>query len=123
MSQGSETQRDWTQGEAAIVYQACPKCSSVWYFRRSFCPRCGSENPSLQRASGAGIVAAVSTVTRAPSGELRQYAPYCIILVDAAEGFRMMAQGDRSLAIGDSVMAGFVPFGAGLIPYFARHKS
>jgi hypothetical protein len=63
-------------------------------------------------------VAAVSLVTRAPSAELRQHAPYCIVLIDAEEGFRMMAQGDKSLAMGDRVAAGFEPFAGRIVPYF-----
>ena len=35
------TVRDWTQGAEGIAYQACPACSAVWYFHRTFCPRCG----------------------------------------------------------------------------------
>jgi uncharacterized OB-fold protein len=49
---------------------------------------------------------------------LRQYAPYCIVLVDAEEGFRMMAQGDKSLAVGDPVTASFEPFAGRIVPCF-----
>ena len=46
--------------------------------------------------------------------------PYTIVLVDAKEGFRMMAHGDRDLAIGDPVTARFVPFAGGVVPYFEK---
>lgn len=111
---------DWTMGEPALTFQTCPECRAVWYFRRDFCLRCGRTHPSTQHASGRGVVAARTIVTRAPSAELRQYAPYAIVLVDAAEGFRLMAQGDRTLAIGDRVTARFVRFGDRLIPHFER---
>ena len=123
MSPSSEPPRDWTQGEAAILFQACPKCQNVWYFRRAFCPQCGSNEPNLERACGRGTVAAASIVYRAPSAELRSYVPYCIVLIDAEEGFRMMAQGERSLAIGDKVSAQFVPFGQTMVPHFERAAS
>jgi uncharacterized OB-fold protein len=48
--------------------------------------------------------------------------PYHIILVDAAEGFRMMAHGDHELAIGDKVTARFERFAGRLVPYFAKSK-
>jgi uncharacterized protein len=48
--------------------------------------------------------------------------PYNIVLVDTAEGFRMMAHGDNALAIGDRVNARFVPFAGRLVPYFAKSK-
>jgi uncharacterized OB-fold protein len=118
MSEAGGDMRDWTEGEAAILYQRCGRCRHVWYFHREFCPRCGDKGPERLRASGRGTVAAVSLVARAPSAELRQYAPYCIVLVDAEEGFRMMAQGDKSLALGDRVVASFVPFAGRTVPYF-----
>jgi uncharacterized OB-fold protein len=48
--------------------------------------------------------------------------PYNIVLVDTAEGFRMMAHGKRDLAIGDRVNARFAPFAGRLVPYFERLK-
>jgi uncharacterized protein len=114
--------RDWTAGEAAILFQACAACRTVWYFRRSFCPHCGSPEPNAERASGRGTVAAATIVHRAPSPALRAFAPYCIVLVDAEEGFRMMARGDRLLAVGDRVSVRFIPFGDGIVPYFERYE-
>jgi hypothetical protein len=51
---------------------------------------------------------------------LRPHAPYTILLVDAAEGYRLMAHGEGDLAIGDPVTAHFAPFGEGLIPVFRK---
>jgi uncharacterized OB-fold protein len=75
------------------------------------------------RASGEGTVYATSLVCRAATPELRSHIPYNIVLVDTAEGFRMMAHGDHDLAIGDSVIAQFTPFAGRLVPYFARKKA
>jgi hypothetical protein len=49
--------------------------------------------------------------------------PYNIVLVDTAEGFRMMAHGDNDLAIGDPVTARYARFTGRLVPYFERKKS
>ena len=57
-------------------------------------------------------------MTRAPSEDLRALAPYLIVLVDAEEGFRMMAHGDKELKIGDPVTVRFVRFADRLLPYF-----
>jgi hypothetical protein len=46
--------------------------------------------------------------------------PYNIVLVDAAEGFRMMAHGEANLAIGDRVTARFAEFAGRLVPYFEK---
>ena len=109
---------DWTRGGAGIAYQTCASCKSVWYFRRGFCPACGDGNPVTRQASGAGTVHARTSVARAPTEELRAHAPYLIVLVDADEGFRLMAHGDPTLQIGDRVRARFVDLAGKKIPYF-----
>jgi uncharacterized OB-fold protein len=111
---------DWTTGAEAIVYQSCAACGSLQYFRRSFCAVCGEPDPIEQRASGEGVVYATSLVCRAATPETRAHVPYNIVLIDTAEGFRMMAHGDNDLAIGDRVTARFAPFAGHLVPYFTR---
>jgi len=119
---GAQGIDDWTTGEQAIVYQSCAACGAAQYFRRSFCAACGAPNPATHRASGAGVVFATSLVVRAATPEARAHVPYNIVLVDAAEGFRMMAHGERDLKIGDRVSADFRRFTDRLIPYFTRTK-
>jgi uncharacterized protein len=72
------------------------------------------------RASGEGIVYATSLVCRAATPETKAHVPYNIVLVDAVEGFRMMAHGEADLAIGDRVTARFVPFAGRLVPCFVK---
>jgi uncharacterized OB-fold protein len=116
----SEKFADWTTGAEAIVYQSCGACGRLQYFRRSFCAACGAPDPVEKRASGAGIVYAATLVCRAATPETRAHVPYNIVLVDTAEGFRMMAHGDHELAIGDRVTARFVPFAGRMVPYFEK---
>jgi uncharacterized OB-fold protein len=111
---------DWTTGERAIVFQACSVCRHVWYFRRSFCPACGSGEVVAQTALGEGAVFAISVVTRAATAEARAHVPYAVVLVDAKEGFRMMGHGELSLKIGDRVTARFEPFTGHIVPYFVK---
>ncbi|THD70913.1 MAG: DNA-binding protein [Bradyrhizobium sp.] len=115
--------KDWTAGAEAIVYQSCPACDARQYFRRSFCCSCGAPDPVEKLAGGEGVIYATSLVCRAATPEARAHIPYNIVLVDAAEGFRMMAHGDNDLLIGDRVTARFVPFAGRLVPYFARTRS
>ena len=112
--------RDWTRGEPGIVYQACPACRHAWYFQRTFCPRCGNEQPQARQAAGSGVVHAITVVMRAPSEEYRALAPYAICLVDTDEGFRMMAHADRDLAIGQRVRVRFVSVAGHLLPHFGK---
>jgi uncharacterized protein len=107
----SDKLADWTSGAEAIVYQACAACGAKQYFRRTFCATCGE-----------GTVYATSLVCRAATPETRAHVPYNILLVDTAEGFRMMAHGENDLAIGDKVVAEFKQFAGRLVPYFAKAK-
>jgi uncharacterized OB-fold protein len=118
----SERIADWTRGEQAITFQTCGSCGHVQYFHRAFCAACGAPDPQPARASGAGTVYATSLVCRAATPETRAHVPYNIVLVDCAEGFRMMAHGEPELAIGDSVMVSFRPFAGKLVPFFAKAR-
>ena len=116
---------DWTQGGKQVVFQQCGACHNTWYFHRSFCPDCGHAAPANVTSTGAGTVHAITLVHRAPSDEFRAAAPYRIVLVDAAEGFRMMGHGDLSLAIGDPVRCHIRSIAGRWLPYFEKepHES
>ena len=111
---------DWTSDSDGIAYQGCGNCKAVWYFQRSFCPECGTSAPAALQASGRGTVHARTLVARAPTEEWRAHAPYLIVLVDADEGFRLMAHGDAALQIGDRVRVRFAQLAGRKIPYFDR---
>ncbi|MGY8661172.1 OB-fold domain-containing protein [Bradyrhizobium sp. UFLA05-109] len=111
---------DWTKGDAAIVFQCCEACGGVQYFHRTFCAACGAPDPRERRASGKGTVYATTLVCRAATPEMRAYVPYNILLVDCAEGFRMMAHGEKGLAIGDEVAAQFTSFAGRFVPFFTK---
>lgn len=104
----------------AISYQRCAPCGHVWYFVRAFCPKCGSGEPTAPQASGSGVVHAVTVVERAPTPDMKALAPYMLVMVDADEGFRLMAHGAPGLAIGDRVSGGIVEFAGRSIPFFRR---
>ena len=123
MSGRKQRLADWTSGEQAIVYQCCAACGRLQYFRRDFCAVCGATDLIEKISSGEGVVYATSLVCRAATPETRAHIPYNIVLVDASEGFRMMAHGDNDLAIGDSVTARFQLFAGRLVPYFEKVKS
>jgi uncharacterized protein len=111
---------DWTTGTEAISYQSCGSCHAVQYFRRAFCASCGAPDPVTKIAGGQGTVYATSLVLRAATPEARAHVPYNIVLIDTAEGFRMMAHGANDLVIGDRVAARYQQFTGRLVPYFER---
>jgi uncharacterized OB-fold protein len=116
----TQAPKDWTRGEEGIAYQLCGACHAAWYFQRGFCPECGAKDPASRQASGAGVVHARTLVARAPTEELRAHAPYLIVLVDAEEGFRLMAHGHPDLQIGDRVRARFTELAGRKVPYFEK---
>ena len=115
--------KDWTRGSEGIAFQHCKACGHAWYFRRGFCPACGTPDPRVLQASGTGRVHAITEVSRAPSEALRARAPYCIALVDADEGFRLMGQAERGARIGDRVRARFLEFGVRPVPVFFKDEA
>ena len=113
----------WTQGGRQVVFQQCGACRNAWYFHRDFCPACGHEAPATSTSPGLGVVYASTLVQRAPSDEFRAIAPYRIVLVDVAEGFRMMGHGDTALVIGDRVRCNVRNVAGRLLPFFNRELS
>jgi uncharacterized OB-fold protein len=51
---------------------------------------------------------------------LRAHAPYAIALVDADEGFRLMAHAAQDLRIGERVRVRFIDFAGRPVPRFER---
>jgi uncharacterized protein len=109
---------DWTKNQPGIAFQRCRVCAEVWPFERPHCPSCGSSEIDGCAAQGDGQVFSVTRVDRAPTPELKAHAPYTLVLVDMAEGFRIMAHGAAGLAIGDRVRASFCDFGGRMVPHF-----
>ncbi len=110
---------DWTTGTPEIAFQSCGKCDNVFYFRRLFCPSCGTRAPETRKATGKGVVFAISVIARAATPAEQAYVPYAVALVDTTEGFRMMGQADLDLKIGDRVQVRFAKFVDRIVPHFS----
>ena len=95
--------------QGRLAYQCCPACGAVQGMPRSFCHRCGAHDPEWRVSEGRGLVAAATTLHRAPTPEYRERVPYDIVLVDLAEGFRVMGHAEPGLSVGDRVAAEFEP--------------
>lgn len=111
---------DWTQGGTALHHQQCSACRHIWYFKRDFCPQCGHAEPTTHPAAGRGVVHAATWVHRAPSDEFRAIVPYQMVLVDMAEGFRVMGHAQIGVAIGDAVRCEVRDIAGRAIPYFLK---
>ena len=111
---------DWSIGSEGIAYQRCDDCGHVWYLARGFCATCGSLAVRQRQAAGLGRVATTTLVSRPPSEKWQAFAPYTLALIDADEGFRLMAHVERDAHIGDRVRARYLSFEDPPIPVFMR---
>src|SRR5439155_826357 len=110
---------DWTMGEPGLAVLSCDGCGNVWYFRRSFCPRCGRAGPNEVLSVGRGRVVATTVVHRAPSDEWRPLVPYALGLVHGHDGLaepRVRHAHDGGVAHGGVLLEGLLDlFGEDLL--------
>ena len=108
---------DWTRGpgpdamfsqflaQKEFRIQRCRGCGSHLFYPRLACTRCGGVELEWVAASGRGVVHAVSIVNRSAE----KGGPYNVVLVDLAEGPRMMSRvegvGNEAVRIGMAVRA------------------
>jgi len=109
---------DWSTGTEGIAYERCDACGQVWYLSRKFCAACGSLAVMRHQASGTGLVVTTTVVSRPPNDKWKEYAPYTLALIDADEGFRIMAHVESGARIGDRVLARFLSLEDPPIPVF-----
>jgi len=75
----------------ALLLQHCLDCGSIQFYQRALCGRCLSARVEHRPASGRGIIYSFSTVHRPPSAEFKEDVPYTVVLVELAEGPRMIS--------------------------------
>ena len=73
--------------KAEFRIQQCDDCSRHLFYPRVLCPHCGGTRLSWRQASGSGTVHACSVVMGKPGTNT----DYAVVLVDLAEGVRMMS--------------------------------
>lgn len=94
--------------DGVLRYQQCTACGGAQTLARYACQRCGERGTLQWRdAQGSATVRAVTVVARAPSDAFRALAPYTLVIVQLAEGPRLMGHASPGVRIGDQVQAGF----------------
>lgn len=85
--------RAYWQGlkDGRLLLQHCADCGHVQFYQQAICRQCGSEALEHRAASGRGIVHSFSVVHRAPGPAFKQDTPYAVLLVELAEGPRMIS--------------------------------
>ena len=77
--------------DGVLLLQHCGDCGHVQYYQQAICRECGGANLSHRPASGRGKVHSFSVVHRAPGPAFKADLPYAVLLVDLAEGPRMIS--------------------------------
>ena len=77
--------------EGVLLLQHCADCGHVQYYLQAMCRDCGGENLAHRPASGRGKVHSFSVVHRAPGPAFKADLPYAVLLIDLAEGPRMIS--------------------------------
>lgn len=77
--------------EGKLLLQHCRRCRNVQYYQQATCRECGSDDLEHRPASGRGKVHSFSVVYRAPGPAFKEDVPYAVLLVELAEGPRMIS--------------------------------
>lgn len=91
-SPDADTAALWAgMAEGKLLLQHCRQCGNIEYYQQQSCRRCGSDELEHRPASGRGTVHSFSVVYRAPGPAFKEDLPYAVLLVELAEGPRMIS--------------------------------
>jgi uncharacterized OB-fold protein len=72
------------------MFSRCGSCMHAFLYVRPFCPRCWSEDVTLEQSSGRGTLYTWSVVYQNDLPPFGTRVPYVAAIVDLEEGPRMM---------------------------------
>ena len=97
--------------EHAVKVQKCSACGTLRFVPKELCHNCQSMEVTWTTIAGTGEIYTFTIVRRAPTPAYQEEAPYTIVHVTMAEGFRMIAtlKGTNvdSVAIGQQVKVAY----------------
>jgi uncharacterized protein len=100
-----------------LVLPWCRACERPFWFPRSICPGCLGDDIDWRVASGDGTVYACSVQHKPGPGRESDAPPYAVVLVDLAEGVRVMSNvlgcPPGEVAVGMRVRATWQPLSDG----------
>ena len=91
MPRGEERLYFEALAENRLTFGFCTSCSKAHFYPRTICPSCHSDQIEYRVSSGRGTIYTFTTQYRAGNPALEDQVPYTIVMVDLAEGYRMMA--------------------------------
>ncbi len=115
----------WEDAARGVLsIQRCRECERPYFYPRSACPRCGSEDVEWFEASGRGTLHSY-LIVHAPAPGFADIAPHAIAVVELEEGPRMMTNiigienTPELLQLDMPLEVAFVPRGDQMLPVFA----
>lgn len=88
-----DTQPFWdAASQDRLVVPRCRACGTWIWQPRPLCPKCGAGDPKWTEVSGAGRVASWTVVHPPVLPVWAEAVPFVVLLVELAEGVRMLGQ-------------------------------
>jgi uncharacterized protein len=91
---GAESAPYWeATRQGRLLVQWCTACDRGIFYPRAFCPSCSGSSLEWRTASGRGTVyaAVVEHRPQAAGARFSHGQPYCVALIDLAEGVRVLS--------------------------------
>lgn len=83
--------RYWQGGREEILYlPLCRVCRESFWYPRTHCPSCGSDQLSWIESSGEGVVHTFTVVRRATDPYFKGKEPYVVAVIELSEGPRVI---------------------------------
>jgi hypothetical protein len=83
----------WDAAQAErLLLQRCAGCGRSWHPPSEFCPFCQAHDFEWFEASGDGVIHSYTVVRHAAHPAVENWIPYTILLVDLAEGPRLIGR-------------------------------
>lgn len=89
----TEENRPFWEGcrQGKLLLQFCDQCQQHQFYPRLYCMHCGSSNVRWVSASGRGVIYSYTVIHQNKSPEFVQDTPYNVVVVQLAEGPRLMS--------------------------------
>ena len=89
----TEENRPFWEGcrQGKLLLQYCDQCQQHQFYPRLYCMHCGSSNVRWISASGRGVIYSYTVIHQNKSPEFVQDTPYNVVVVQLAEGPRLMS--------------------------------
>ncbi|MFN2545727.1 MAG: Zn-ribbon domain-containing OB-fold protein [Actinomycetota bacterium] len=85
-----ETQPYWDAArEGRLLIKRCRTCAEAFFYPRTYCPRCWSQDTEWQNSSGRGRVYTFTVVHQNDLPPFNQRVPYVVAIVELDEGVRL----------------------------------